>query len=69
MGCRVVQLISRLLGNTWHLSPVKHECAGVCPQHLIGQVLPDMNNVLENLVVASESHPVLLFFSSNALSR
>ena len=61
--CRAVRLISHLLGSNWHLSLVKHECACVYPQHLIGQVLPDMNNVLENSVLASEGYPVLRFFS------
>jgi len=63
MGCRVVRLIFRLIGSNWYLSPVTHEYVCVCPQHLIGQVLPDMNNVLENLVSASEGYPVLRSFS------
>jgi len=63
MGCRVVRLIFRLIGSNWHMSSVKHECVCIYPQYLIGQVLPEMNNVLENLVLASEGYPVLRFFS------
>jgi len=69
MECRVVRLAFRLIGNNWLLSPVKHECACVCPQHLTGQVLPDINNVLENSVLVTDGHPVLCFFFYNALSR
>ena len=69
MGYRVIRLAFRLTGNNWLLSPVKHECACVCPQHLTGQVLLEMNNVLENSESASEGSPVLRSFSLNALSR
>jgi len=69
MGCRVVRLTFRLAGNNWLLSPVKRECACVCPQHLIGQVLLDMNNVLENAAPFFEGRPVLCVFFLNALSR
>jgi len=69
MGCRVVRLTFRLAGNNWLLSPVKRECACVCPQHLIGQVLLNMNNVLGNAGLASEGCPVPRCFSLSVLSR
>jgi len=62
MECQVVRLAFRLRGSNWHLSAVKHECAYVCPQHLTGQVLPEMKNVLGNSVSASEGRPVLHIF-------
>ena len=63
MGYQVVRLIFRLTGSSWLLSLVKHEYACFCPEHPIGQVLPDMNNVLEYSVLASEGSLVLRFFS------